>query len=337
MANEVFFEPGVLENMTPEQKQQIITLLQKQEAAKRPSTVDIAKGMAGNYVENKIKNSAISYFDDLIGGGVSTAAAPSVSLIPAAPELSSGLAESLAMSQAKAPFLPGQGATPAAPGMLSQGLGAAGAAYGAYQAFKGIKDKNPMQAGMGGLGAGLGLNAMGYALGPWGWAATLAAPTALAAMNKLFDHESTRDVAKRHTKELGKMGQGDVDWGRYLGAMREQHNAPPPDPSKPFHGGQYSTWDEYKKAGLDASDLTGVYGNLKSFGPDWSRLNFDQQKAVTQGLIDNDLYKSKKGEVIVTDENRARAVMSDILAKFGKGDSSQATPMPRGGSAYSRY
>ena len=65
----------------------------------------------------------------------------------------------------------------------------------------------------------------------------------------------------------------------------------------------YATWEEYKGAGLDAADLTGVYGNIKTFGPEWASLTQEQRQAVTQGIIDAGLYESNKGEVeIIKDE-----------------------------------
>jgi len=94
--------------------------------------------------------------------------------------------------------------------------------------------------------------------------------------------------------------------------MRQQYDSAPLDPSKPF-AGKYGSWDEYKQAGLESADLTGVYGNLKTFGPDWAKLSFDQQKAVTQGLINAGLYNSSKGEVIITNEEQAKKIKDEVL------------------------
>lgn len=88
-----------------------------------------------------------------------------------------------------------------APSALSQGLGALGVAAGAYGAYKGFEDKNPLTAGMGGAGIGLGLNSLGYALGPWGWAASLAIPAGLALANKLGD----KDMWKTERDKLNKL------------------------------------------------------------------------------------------------------------------------------------
>lgn len=212
------------------------------------------------------------------------------------------------------------GETPA-PGMFSPGtiggnaLGAAGLALGGYEAFKGVESGNPLQAGLGGAGVGFGLNSLGYALGPWGWAAALAAPTILSFLNK---HETTREVAKKHTSQLLKQSD-DPAYQGYVQAMRQQHNAPPPDPTKPFHAGKYGTWEEYKSAGLDPNDLTGVYGNIKTFGPEWANLTQAQRVAVTKGIIDAGLYNSRKGEVEISDATKAKEIKDNVLKGFGVG------------------
>jgi len=195
-------------------------------------------------------------------------------------------------------------------GALSTGLGALGAAAGTYGMYEGWKKGDPITAGAGAAGLGLGLNAMGYALGPYGWAAL----GALALASKLNDHESTREVAKRHTKSLLKQGKDDQVWQNYVKGIREQYNKDPVDKSKPFAGGRYSTWDEYKAAGLMAGDLTGVHGNLETFGPEWAHLSQQQREAVTQALIDADLYHSRKGEVNISDKARAREIYAQVLS-----------------------
>ena len=138
---------------------------------------------------------------------------------------------------------------------------------------------------------------------------------------------STRDIAKEHTSQLQEQAPEDTNWQNYVGTMRQQYNEAPTDPSKPF-AGKYSSWDEYKKGGLEAGDLTGVYGNLKTFGPEWANLTQEQRQAVTQGLINNNLYDSKKGEVIVTDEKKAQDVKNNILKGFQVGQSS-STPVAK--------
>lgn len=56
-------------------------------------------------------------------------------------------------------------------GALSTGLGALGAAAGSYGLVQGLSNNSSGEAAAGALGLGMGLNGMGYALGPYGWAA----------------------------------------------------------------------------------------------------------------------------------------------------------------------
>lgn len=150
----------------------------------------------------------------------------------------------------------------------------------------------------------------------WGGRAQLGIATGglseVARALGVFGHKSTRDVAKGHTNSLMSQSPEDSKWQSYVSGMRDQFNSAPPDPSKPF-AGKYGSWDEYKKAGLDAADLTGVYGNLKAYGPQYAGLTFDQQKALTQKNIDAGNYSSKKGEVVINDEAKAKSFLDELL------------------------
>lgn len=135
---------------------------------------------------------------------------------------------------------------------------------------------------------------------------------------RLF-HQSTKGVQEMHTGQLLQQSE-DPTWQNYVIGMRAQVKEGPKDKEKPY-GGKYRTWDEAKKAGLDANDLTGVYGNIDAFKPayadkagvpNWAKLNFDQQKAVTQRLIDEDMYSSKKGEVVIKDKEKARRIYEEM-------------------------
>lgn len=215
-------------------------------------------------------------------------------------------------------------------------VGAAGALLGGKGIYDAIQANDVKGGAISGAGVGLGLGAaaplLGFA-GPAGWAgyAGLAALGALGGggLTKLFGHETTRDVAKKHTSQLLNQGKDDPTYQNYVQGMREQYNSAAPDPSKPFHGGQYGSWDEYKKAGLDAADLTGVYGNIKTFGQEWASLSQEQRQAVTKGIIDAGLYESKKGEVEITDPSKAKEIKDNVLKGFSIG--AQAEAAARGG------
>lgn len=229
-------------------------------------------------------------------------------------------------------------------GVGSESAVTAGNVMGAIAALKGGYDTiNGLQHGgeglrsgltMGGagigqmvggpLGAGAGAvlgNIAGYGLQGDGWKNKLALTAVLPPLGiaKMLGfnpiHKTTRQVAQEHTADLQGQFKDDKMFQDYVAGMRAQHNAAPPDPSKPF-AGKYASWDEYKKAGLEAGDLTGVYGNLKTFGQDWTKIDQRQREAVTKGLIDAGLYNSKKGEVEVSDAERAKEIYKTTLANL---------------------
>lgn len=140
----------------------------------------------------------------------------------------------------------------------------------------------------------------------------------LMGFGGILGHKTTRDVAKEHTQELKNQGVDNAAWQQYVAGMRKQYEDAPPDPSKPF-AGKYESWDAYKEGGLEAADLSGVYGNMSTFGPDWANYSDQQRQDITQALIDNNLYDSKKGEVIVTDPEKAKQLaavkLSSIIPK----------------------
>jgi len=227
------------------------------------------------------------------------AAAPSA-VSAAAPALAAGGA---AIPGAAAPVLAGEAAAaaPAAAGigglgflpMAGIGIGALLAGKAGYDMFKGDKP-NPIGRGVLGIATG-GLSEVAKATG-------------------LLGHKSTRERQADVTGRLLDQAGDDQNAINYVTGMREQFNAAPPDPSKPFHGGQYGSWDEYQQAGLDASDLTGVEGNIEVYTPKvWAGLNEDQRKAITQKNIDSGLYYSEDGGVKISNADLAKKNLDDVL------------------------
>ena len=150
----------------------------------------------------------------------------------------------------------------------------------------------------------------------------LALPTFGASLlwNKIpgLSHKSTKERQANLTEGLLAKAPEDPTWVNYVNGMRNQTA----NPDAPY-AGKYKTWDEYKAAGLEAGNLTGVGGNLKTFSPDkeenpsgidWSKLNFEQQQKATQALINADQYYSKGGDVLVKDKEKARQIVAQALA-----------------------
>ena len=152
---------------------------------------------------------------------------------------------------------------------------------------------------------------------------------------KVF-HQSTKGRQEERTGQLLQQSD-DPNWQNYVASMRmQQIKEGPKDKTKPFFKGQYATFDEYKKAGLQADDLTGVYGNMDAFKPDyaekagvpnWANLSFEQRKAVTQRLIDEDMYSSKKGDIVIGDKEKARKIYEDMAkTNFASSSGLQSKP-----------
>lgn len=200
--------------------------------------------------------------------------------------------------------------------MAGNGAGLAVAGYNVADALGNIGSRGG-KGTVEGLGTGAGTAIGAYLGGPIGAGiGSVVGRTAGRGIASVADrlgafHKSTRDVAKDHTKDLQKKFGDDATYQAYVRGMREQYNSAPKDPSKPF-AGKYGSWDEYKKAGLEAGDLTGVYGNLDTFGNEWTSLNEEQRRAATQAMIDANLYNSKKGEVEITDKAKARQIFDSM-------------------------
>lgn len=210
-----------------------------------------------------------------------------------------------------------EGATVAAPTGLSLApAGAEAAAPSALGGFGslGIGPQAAIVAGTALTGKGLYDLAKGKKGDPLSRGVTAMSTFGLSEIGRalgLGGQKSTREIARDNTKDLLKQSDNPA-YQAYVQGMREQFNSAPPDPSKPF-AGKYSNFNEYKAAGLDPKDLTGVYGNIKTFGSDWANLSQDQREAVTQGLIGANLYDSKKGEVVITDPQKAKAIYAGII------------------------
>jgi len=198
-----------------------------------------------------------------------------------------------------------------APGMFAlEGIGSAGnlllpaiGAYGAYDLYSSNRGANNRPAGA------LQGMASGAAMGSYYGAPGAIVGGVLGGIYGGTQHESTRDATARRTQDLLKKSSDPV-YQSYVQGMREQYKEAPKGPA---YAGQYNTFDEYKKAGLQANDLTGVYGNINTFGEDWAKLDEAKRQEVTQALINANLYDSKKGDVVITDKEKAKAIFQGLV------------------------
>lgn len=134
--------------------------------------------------------------------------------------------------------------------------------------------------------------------------------------SKVF-HQSTKGKAMERTGELVNMGKDNQAWLEYISKVRTPDDPDNPNNADNRYVQKYGTFENYKRAGLVADDLIDVYGNLKTFGPNWLNYTPEQRKAITQALIDNGLYDSKKGDIIVTDQEKAREIANQVVGAPG--------------------
>lgn len=199
----------------------------------------------------------------------------------------------------------------AAPGMLQQGLGAAGAAYGAYNALQGVKEGDPVQAGLGAGGAVMGLNAMGYTLGPAGVVAALAIPTVAALAKDFFDKPSVRERVVERWDNLSKSDDPAV-----AAYAQQYRNYLDSDQAK-VDAESGNTFNDKKKAGtLGARDVWGGAGIIKNI-PGWlTDYSEPERERIAQAYIDADLVSSKEGDIVLKDVAKAK----DIAARIKSGE-----------------
>jgi hypothetical protein len=235
-----------------------------------------------------------------------------------------------ATSAAGGAIPPVEGGMFAPGGTLTTALGGAGAALGAYGAYKGIEKGDPFGAGSSALGAGLGLNAMGFALGPVGWAALTATPVAGALINK--SKVSNRERNQRQTENLLKMGFSQQQM-QELGRMDNQGSIVfrPDTLSKEQKDAEARKWNEITSSEdpninwmRQPNRMWGTEGMLSTYGPDYlnKMSEFDRYVATASAIENGGGFYDKKGEVLLRNQKSALAAYEaaknnpELMAKY---------------------
>lgn len=197
-------------------------------------------------------------------------------------------------------------------------LGAAGGALGTYNTVKGWQDGEKDVGGgfLSGAGAGLGLGMAAplLGMGPLGWGALglmALGGGAVGGIGELLTHKSTKQYQAERWGELSDKGIANVD------AVYAANHAK--DDTGIWKDGKYAgqKWTFEKAQDLakdDPSHFVHVYGNYKTFGNDWNSYGLDKQKQIVSGLVNAGLYKSDKGDVLISNEDKAREIKDQILA-----------------------
>jgi len=208
-----------------------------------------------------------------------------------------------------------------APGSsLGNALGGAGVALGSYGAYKGIKEKNPLAAGLGGLGIAGGLNTLGLALGPLAFAGVAGVPAAAALINKMGDKDRWKEEYSRKKKlvEEGIIPESMLGEAPTAGRSKEQLVALE---EQKIAQGQYGN-PEFAKtrdvSALKPQDIWGFSVAPETLGKDYMAASEQQRLAYNQKLLEEGLVKEAKGQISYTDPKRAKEIWAQVTGTQSK-------------------
>ena len=216
---------------------------------------------------------------------------------------------------------------------VGNALSAAAVLKGGYDTYKGFEaggegqraGLTTMGGGIGGLiggplGAGVGAvagNVLGYGLQGNGWKndlATLAmgGPMLLGAKKLGFlNHQTTKQAEQERWQGLKDDGIAGAD------AAYAANHAPGDDSiydEGPRKGQKWNFEDAQEDAKVNPHIFRQAYGNLKTFGNDWTtKYTPEEQDRIITGLINAGQYESKKGDILIKDEDEARKIKDQVL------------------------
>lgn len=287
-----------------QQEMLLLAYLMQQEEARRAAAGAPKTGDLLGLAKDTGAVSAAKDFLGLGGGGAATTTATYGGLPASAPVASHMGGTMLASGEVVPMSMAPEAVTDITnfAGSATPYIGAAGTALGAYNAYKGIEGKNPMRAGLGGAGAALGLNAMGYALGPYGWAAMVAAPAVGALVNKMGD----KDRWKTEQKRLAKLREQGINIPRMeadgLTGGRSKQQLIDAELAKQSRG-EYSNVDFARTRDerfLKPDDIMGYATFAEKYGNDWfGKYNDQQRREIAQKALDSGAVREHHGTIDV--------------------------------------
>lgn len=206
-------------------------------------------------------------------------------------------------------------------GLLSlQGIGgAAGLAAGGYGMYNAYEKGDELGGALSGAGAGLGASMLGSALG----IAAIPGLAPLAIGGGLIGLALGAFGGKPSTKEISRKRWGGLEKQGVASASAAYAANHPENDSGIWQEGKYKgeKWTFEKAVDLalttpddQANPFSLVYGNYKTFGNDWDSYSQEQKNKIIKQLASEGLYKGSKGDVVITNETRAREIKDLILA-----------------------
>lgn len=199
---------------------------------------------------------------------------------------------------------------------------AAGGGYLAYDLGKDIHQNKIKKTGRGyarGAGQGAASGALiGTAIAPGVGTLIGAGIGALAGgIGVAAGHEGTKEAQKRKWGELADKGVL-VPEGLSTADQKAAGNTAK---NWTFEGARQKLL-----SGQNPDEFVGVLGNFETFGNDWLGKYTDaQRRDFAKRAAAENLYYSKKGDIFVKDQNRAKAIMDSVL-----GGGANASVAPQG-------
>lgn len=306
--------------MTPQEYEALV----RAEMIRRGISAPEATNMGYNAQAMGYPQPAPSGMDQLMGPlaqagiqkGVSSLLSPSASAATQAGEAANAaFGGSAAISQAQAANeawnAAGSAATEAAaPGMgFAPYAGLAGAGLGAYGLYNSINSNDKKGGALSGmaLGGGLAAAAPLIGLGPIGWGG-LALAAALGGgagfgLTSALGHKSTKQYQQERTEKL-------------LGSMKGHEDIVSALRGAAHNGADDAEWKRTATERMkDPTGMWGTYGMLNTFGSDYfDKMNEHQRYAITKAAIDNNLLKGNKGDIVVTDAEKLKALLPEATA-----------------------
>ncbi len=187
---------------------------------------------------------------------------------------------------------------------------AAGGAYLAYDLGKDIHQNKIKKTGRGyarGAGQGAASGALiGTAIMPGVGTAIGAGVGALAGgLGVAAGHEGTKEAQKRKWGELAEKGIL-VPEGLSTADQKSAGNT--------AKNWSFEAARQKLLSGENPDEFVGVLGNFETFGNDWlGKYSDDQRRAFAKRAAGEGLYNSKKGDIFISDADKAKKIMDEVL------------------------
>jgi hypothetical protein len=235
--------------------------------------------------------------------GLASAALPAAGLLAVDALASSPVNEALPVPEIiSATRVPGSGAAALSTGALQGPTAAAvapvaGAALGAALLGKGAKDLTSGDSGDPISRAQLGFTTGGL--------------SEVARLAGIFGGKSTKDYQNERVGNLESQGNvGAANFLREARGIADKNNDTWQE--GPFKGQKWSFDKATQLAKQDPTAFIGVLGNFEAFGDKWLGVAPEKQKQVVSQLLNEGLYTSDKGDVLIKDKNRANEIFSQV-------------------------